>query len=121
MVLNEILLRTLNLFLYLREVVLECPSIDAKRIICKPESTMLHTDKMNDFGAQSYLNTLYCSKYQSTKFFVKIVDTQGFLKITVLLKNVVAIGNFKCTEIVGYSEIANNFKFILGSSFIMKQ
>ena len=82
---------------------------------------MLHTDMMNDFGAQSYLNTLYCRKYQGTQFLIEIVNAQGILKITVLLKNVAAIGNFKCTEIVGYSEIANYFKFIFCSSFIMKQ
>ena len=35
--------------------------------------------------------------------------------------NVFAIGNFKCIKIVGYSEIANNFKFIFGSIIIMKQ
>lgn len=41
MVLNEIFLRTLNLFPYLREVVLERSSVDAKSFICEPKSTML--------------------------------------------------------------------------------
>ena len=40
MVLNEIFLRTLNLFPYLREVVLERSSVDAKSFICEPKSTM---------------------------------------------------------------------------------
>ena len=76
---------------------------------------------MNDFRAQSNLNALYCSEYQSAQILIEIVYAQCILKITIGKKSVIAIGNFKCIKIVGYSEIANNFKFIFGSSIIMKQ
>lgn len=60
MILNEVLLRTFYLFLYLREVVLERSSVDAKRFVSEPKSTMFQTNMMNDLRTQCNLNALYC-------------------------------------------------------------
>lgn len=116
---NELVLRTIELFLQFVEVALvHCIAI-SKCGIHKPKGSMSLREKTDKTGAHRDLYLLNSSKNEHTQFLIKMVEAENLREVRVWLEGMILLVCLHQTPIASKSKIADSVQCRLCFYFIL--